>query len=125
MNTEPSREAAKSGIARQDQSDPEFTAVFGEAKDEAVILRAKIAEYSHMREMASINRGQVGKLLGSRSEKAGNIACIVILVCFVLIVMAFYKMDLDKQFDSFLKFVGGITSIITASLGYLFGSAKK
>lgn len=125
MNTELNRNAAKSGIVRSDQSDPEFSAVFGDAKDEAVVLRNRIEDNSYARAMASINQGKLGGILGSKSEKAGNIAFIVIIICFALIGFAFYKMDLDKQFDSFFKFVSGITSIITASLGYLFGSSKK
>src|SRR5438045_3840750 len=49
-------------------------------------------------------QGALGRWLGSRSEKAGNISFIVIIVCFLFIGIAFLKMDIKSEFDSFMKF---------------------
>lgn len=71
----------------------------------------------------SIEVGYIGKIVGSSSEKPGNIAAISIIASFLIIVgLIFFKKD---AFDA--EVFLAILSIITLALGYLFGhgSSKK
>lgn len=78
----------------------------------------------HERTLRQAEQGKLGTLLGSHGEKAGNISFIVILICFLLIATAFCRMDLQKDFDSFMKFDTALIAIITGALGYLFGASN-
>jgi hypothetical protein len=89
--------------------------------DALAVLEAKNL---HEQNLRKAQQGKLGSLLGSHGEKAGNISFIVILICFLLISVAFCKMDLQKDFDSFMKFDTGLIAIITGALGYLFGSSN-
>jgi hypothetical protein len=80
---------------------------------------------AHQQATQKNEQGALGRWLGSRSEKAGNISFIVIIVCFMFIGIAFLKMDLTKEFDSFMKFCAALFAIITGALGYLFGSGSS
>jgi hypothetical protein len=81
------------------------------------------AKNQHEQTLRKAEQGWLGSLLGSHGEKAGNISFIVILICFALIALAFYKMDMKSEFDSFMKFAGAMFAIITGALGYLFGAS--
>jgi hypothetical protein len=70
-------------------------------------------------------QGALGRWLGSKSEKAGNISFIVIIVCFLFIGIAFLRVDIKAEFDSFMKFCAALFAIITGALGYLFGSSHQ
>jgi hypothetical protein len=88
--------------------------------DDLAVLEAK---NQHEQTLKKAEQGWLGGLLGSHGEKAGNISFIVILICFALISLAFFRMDLKSEFDSFMKFAGAMFAIITGALGYLFGSS--
>ena len=92
------------------------------APDELSLIEAKNA---HEQNTLRQEQGKVGHFLGSHQDKAGNISFIVILICFGLICVAFFKMDLTKDFDSFMKFNAALFAIITGALGYLFGSGSS
>lgn len=89
--------------------------------DALAVLEAKNL---HEQNLRKAEQGKLGTLLGSHGEKAGNISFIVILICFVLILFAFCRMDLEKDFDSFMKFDTALIAIVTGALGYLFGSSN-
>jgi hypothetical protein len=84
-------------------------------------------ENNHAQATHHAEQGSIGHFLGSRSEKPGNVAFIVIIICFLIIVGAFWRIDLKQDFDNFMKFSSALFAIITGALGYLFGSgtAKK
>lgn len=64
--------------------------------------------------------GLVGKLVGCNQEKPGNISFIAIAACLIMMAVAFLKDGgLNKDI------LTPLSSIITLSLGYLFGSAKN
>jgi hypothetical protein len=75
--------------------------------------------------MHESEQGVIGRFLGSRSEKPGNVSSIVVLFCFLLIAIAFFKLDLTIQDELFLKIVSASFGIIGLALGYLFGSSDR
>lgn len=79
-------------------------------------------EYNHAQATQRSEQGWIGKFLGSKAEKPGNVAFIVIIICFVIIATAANKMDLKTEFESFMKLTSALFAIITGALGYLFGS---
>lgn len=88
-------------------------------------LAFREADHAHEQAMHKAEHGSIGRLLGSRSEKPGNVASIVILLCFVFIGLAFYRLDIQNMSDLFMKIVSASFSIIGLALGYLFGSSTR
>ena len=90
-------------------------------------LALKEAENAHAQSIQKVERGLIGLIMGSKTEKSGNIAFVVIFFCFVVIVIGFLKFDMKiaSEFDSFMKLVAAFSSIITGALGYIFGAAQK
>lgn len=71
--------------------------------------------------------GKVGLFIGGGPEKAGNIAYIVIIAAFVILLMsvvAAYLAEGDKLAPVLDKITAGCFSIITGAIGYIFGSSK-
>ncbi len=72
--------------------------------------------------------GSVGKFVGGGPEKAGNIALIVIVSSFVLLVLSgsaaayFGTSTIGAVFD---KLATGCISLITGSLGFIFGKSTN
>lgn len=77
---------------------------------------------AHEANKLSIQRGWIGIALGTGSEKAGNVATLVILACFVIILILFVKTDFSTQFDPFFKTFSALLGPVGLALGYLFGS---
>lgn len=88
-------------------------------------LAFKEADHAHAQAMQKAEHGSIGRLLGSRSEKPGNVASIVILLCFVFICLAFYRLDIQNMSDLFMKIVSASFSVVGLALGYLFGSSAR
>jgi hypothetical protein len=80
---------------------------------------------NHTKNMASLHRGFVGSCVGSGPEKAGNVATLTIVACFLMIVGSFLKFDFATQFDSFFKVLTTALGPIGLALGYLFGSKES
>ena len=71
--------------------------------------------------------GRVGGFIGGGPEKAGNIACIVIVGAFLLLVgslIGSYWADATKLAPVLDKLVTGCVSLITGAMGYLFGASR-
>ena len=69
--------------------------------------------------------GKVGGFIGGKTEKAGNIAYIVVVLAFIIMVMAGIAAAIaekDKLIAVFDRLVTGCLSLLTGALGYLFGS---
>lgn len=71
--------------------------------------------------------GRVGQFIGGGPEKAGNIAYIVIVAAFIVLILsiiAAYVANGDKLAPILDKIATGSFSIITGAVGYIFGSSK-
>ena len=72
--------------------------------------------------------GTIGKYIGGGPEKAGNIASIVIVCSFFVLVLGIagsYWADGSKLAPVLDKLVTGCVSLITGAMGYLFGASKE
>lgn len=85
------------------------------------------ANNNHAVTVQRTSLGLIGKFLGAGSEKAGNVAAIVILFSFCAVAVAFfYGGDGGKQRldDAFFKVLSAFSGLIGLALGYLFGSSS-
>ena len=77
--------------------------------------------FAHVEKMQGAQLGWLGRLWGSSSEKAGNIAGFLLIVLVLYLgIMIFYFAE-SKIFDDVF---GTMTSIVTLILGYLFGKRE-
>ena len=85
---------------------------------------------AHERDTFKSELGIVGQIFGGRSEKPGNISGLFLAFAALFIVIAYaVQIYIDVNYPehhelsmSFDKIFGGMASIITLILGYLFGS---
>jgi hypothetical protein len=82
-------------------------------------LALKEVENSHAQATHRAEQGWVGKICGSRGEKSGNIAFLVIVACFLLIGIALNSSGLTEPF---FKLLASLLGVIGLALGYLFGA---
>ena len=80
------------------------------------IARREQAQYDHQHRTKQADLGLIGKLVGSSTEKAGNISFIVLVVYFGIVVASLFW---AKESTSML--LPHFLSILTLVLGYLFG----
>jgi hypothetical protein len=85
-------------------------------------LGIKEVEDSHALAMHKQERGWVGAVCGTRGEKFGNVAFLVIVACFSLIGMALYLFGLT---DQFFKLQGLLLGVVVLALRYLNGGNNK
>ena len=76
------------------------------------------AKMEHERHQQAGMLGWVGKFLGGRDEKAGNIAGLMALLCFASIAFLLLTADMWENVDATASVLG---ATLTACLGYLFG----
>jgi hypothetical protein len=88
-------------------------------------LALQEAKNAHENNMHKNERGWVGAVFGSRSEKPGNVALIVILLCFVFAMLAFVHLDMAKDSELFFKLLSVVSGLVSLALGYLFGSSDR
>jgi hypothetical protein len=80
--------------------------------------------YGHLKDQKRLERGIAGWFIGHGSEKLGNIAFLVIIICFMLIFgLAWFPKSDDAPFRE--KTTYTLFSIITLALGYLFGKSSS
>jgi hypothetical protein len=91
------------------------------APDEAALKELEL-QNAHDLNKQNLQKGWIGAFMGTGSEKSGNAAIIVIVLCFIFIGCSAGIFKFDKQFDDFFKFLTSMLSIVTLALGYLFGS---
>jgi hypothetical protein len=83
---------------------------------------------NHSHAVQRTTQGLIGRVLGAGSEKAGNVAAIVILFSFIALGVAFFfgaKPGESPLGESFFKLLAAFTGLVGLALGYLFGSDKK
>ncbi len=88
-------------------------------------LALKESDNNHDKAILKAEGGFVGAFFGSRTEKPGNVALIVILLCFTLIFCGFFKIDIAINSELFFKLLSVVFGIVTLALGYLFGSSNR
>jgi hypothetical protein len=86
------------------------------------LLAIKEEENSHARATHEHERGWVGALCGTRGEKSGNVAFLVIVSCFILIAVGLHSVGMTA---AFFKFLGAPLGIISLTLRYLFGAHNR
>ena len=69
--------------------------------------------------------GWLGLPFGGRREKPGNISALVIICCFFAMYLVYTQPPAQSLGVSFERLFGGLTSIVTLILGYLFGSNER
>lgn len=85
------------------------------------------------------DQGVIGWIFGSRLEKPGNIAAVVIFLSFALIFLVYWRAGITETVvnnvvtqvrseplsEPFFKLFSALAGIIGLALGYLFGSSNK
>lgn len=82
--------------------------------------RQLLTRYEYDLENNKQNLGCIGKLLGNKKEKPGNVAAISIGISFILIFCIIFGLESHEN-TSKDRLLLIPSSIITLSLGYLFG----
>ncbi len=86
------------------------------------------ANLAHEAEKFRREIGWLGRLLGARGEKSGNIAGILVVVGLLLLACVYFfpnsAATAPGAFTS-KDFASGLISLITLALGYLFGKNSK
>ena len=85
-----------------------------EAKDEA-------RNFEHVENIQRTNLGWIGRILGSQSEKPGNIAAVLLILLMVYLSFLTFKLDEGLHPD----IVSSTFSVLTLILGYVFGSSRR
>jgi len=101
-----------SDIAKAETPEPKDKS---RAKNEA-------AFFNHDLKMQKTQLGVVGWIWGSKSEKPGNIAGIVLIILLIFIGCLLFKFNTWTLFADTLT---ALMSTVTLLLGYLFGSSGK
>lgn len=94
-----------------------------EPANSGTVARNEEAMFAHEQTMQKSKLGWVGAVWGSKAEKPGNIAAIVLLI--LLIFVGGVLISFDKWGDSFSDILALLMSTITLILGYLFGSSSR
>ncbi len=74
--------------------------------------------------MQALQRGWIGIALGTGGEKAGNVATLTIVACFIIILLLFVRTDMATQFEQFYKMLTTLLGPVELALGYLFGARE-
>lgn len=90
--------------------------------DEKALQEAKLL---HEQVMQRTQLGLIGKLLGSAQEKSGNVAFLVILMCFIFMGIGFFQMPIADHADNLFKLFTVMLGPVALALGYLFGSGNS
>lgn len=87
-------------------------------------LAGKIVD-GHIRgEQAKIDQGLIGKIFGSRNSVAENVAAIIALSSSLALIASVVWWGGSQEFSR-EKAVASLSSLITLTIGYLFGRLSK
>jgi hypothetical protein len=90
-------------------------------------IARKELEFWHAQRTQEAEQGWIGKAFGSKTEKPGNIAALVVLLSFLMIFAAYGISALngkDPSSESFFKITSTFLGVVGLALGYLFGSSS-
>jgi hypothetical protein len=86
----------------------------------------KELEFWHAQRTQKAEQGWVGWVFGSKYEKPGNIAAIVVLLSFFFLFWSFYHLYTPTILpETFFKVLAAFMGVIGLALGYLFGSSHR
>jgi hypothetical protein len=87
-------------------------------------LAGKLIE-GHVRDQqVKTDRGSIGRLFGSPSSVPANVAAIIAVIASLALVWAILCWS-GKEGFSYKEGVAALSSLITLTVGYLFGRASK
>ena len=93
--------------------------VRAKGEDNKLSLEHKELDYAHEHRQQRGQRGVLGWLFGGQDEKAGNVAGLMAVFCFIAIaVLLLMYTDRLENVDAAAAVLG---ATLTACLGYLFG----
>lgn len=87
------------------------------------MARNEAALFAHEQTMHKSKLGWVGAIWGSKSEKPGNVAAIVLIILLIFIGIILLKHT--ALGDLFSDTLALMMSTVTLILGYLFGSSSS
>ena len=87
-------------------------------QEESGLFALEREKMEHERKQQKGMRGWLGRLFGGGDEKAGNIAGLMAIACFIAIAALLLTADMWENVDATAAVLG---ATLTACLGYLFG----
>lgn len=75
-----------------------------------------------------VEKGLFGHVFGARSEKSGNIAGLLVMICLVFMGVAYCHPVTQQAGQAGIPpkdFVASLVSLVTLALGYLFGRNSR
>lgn len=91
---------------------------------DTLALQELNAANEHAQATQKAEQGWIGQLLGSKSEKSGNVAALVVLFCFIFVFTAAWR-EAAVPTETFFKLLSPMIGLIGLALGYLFGSSDR
>lgn len=90
-------------------------------------------QLEHAQQTFQSELGLIGRLLGGRREKPGNISGLGLILCFLVLLIAYGCTAMmitpgeapQEEWRVFEHMFTGFISVITLILGYLFGSGNR
>ncbi len=93
--------------------------LLGDAK-----LDGKLVEGHIRNEQAKLDRGTIGKFIGSSNSAPRNVASIIAILASVVLIIAVTCWAGKADFG-YKDAVAALSSLITLTIGYLFGRSSK
>jgi hypothetical protein len=87
-------------------------------------LAGKLIDAERAAEKARLDRGIIGVIFGTKDHVPNNVAALVALLS-ILLLIALLSLGSDTATLPKKDAMAGILSLITLSLGFLFGRATK
>lgn len=93
--------------------------LIGDAK-----LDGKLVEGHIRNEQVKLDRGTIGNVLGSHNSVPRNVAAIIAIVASVVLIISVTRWAGKPDFG-YKDAVAALSSLITLTIGYLFGRSSK
>lgn len=87
-------------------------------------LDGKLVEGHIQKEQTKLDRGLIGHALGSSNSIPKNVAAIIAIASTATLLISIVVWGGSENFG-YKDAVGSITSIVTLTIGYLFGRSSK
>lgn len=87
-------------------------------------LDGKLVENHILKEQTKLDRGFIGHVLGSSNSIPKNVAAIIALFSSATLII-FIATQAGSENSGYKDAVGALTSLVTLTVGYLFGRSSK
>ncbi len=87
-------------------------------------LDGKLVEGHIQKEQTKLDRGLIGHALGSSNSIPKNVAAIIAIASTTTLLISIVVWGGSESF-SYKDAVGSVTSLVTLTIGYLFGRSSK